>query len=120
MDNFMISLHNYLQTGGKKNEKLKDIYCGADKLPKGKKFGSIYECHKKGQIRLWGRLDLLKLMLKEHNDQREKIIKRYKENTTVKLDIFYSKELKKMNKKITEIKKEIKETEDALKKNGMN
>lgn len=113
----MLNLNNYLQTGGvKKNEKLKDVYCGADKLPKGKKYGSIYDCHKKGQIRLWGRLDMLKIMLKEHNEQRDKIVKRYKENTTVKLDIFYSKELKKINKKIAELKKQINETEIALEK----
>jgi hypothetical protein len=120
MDNFMINLHNYLQTGGKKNEKLKDMYCGADKLPKGKKFGSIYDCHKKGQIRLWGRLDLLKLMLKEKTKEANDIRKKINATPSYNLKESFEKVYDKVMKKINKIKKEIKETEEALKKNGMN
>lgn len=107
----------YLQTGGvKKNEKLKDVYCGADKLPKGKKYGSIYDCHKKGQIRLWGRLDMLKIMLNEKTEEakdlRKKISNTPSFNMKERLEKVYSKIVKKINK----IKKDIKETEIALEK----
>ena len=32
----------------------KEIYCGAKKVPKGKRLGSMKECAEKGQISYWG------------------------------------------------------------------
>jgi coenzyme F420-reducing hydrogenase delta subunit len=51
-------------------------------------------------ILLWSRLDLLNLTLKEYKIQREKM---------VELDIFDSKDLEDIDKKITEIEKNIKD-----------
>lgn len=33
---------------------MSNIYCGSDKLPKGKKYGTARQCAEKGQIRLYG------------------------------------------------------------------
>lgn len=33
---------------------MSNIYCGIDKIPKGKKIGSMKQCAEKNQIRYWG------------------------------------------------------------------
>lgn len=54
-----------------KKRKDNSIYCGGDKLPKGKVYGSLQQCINSGQIRLFGSIDKLNYEKKVINNAIE-------------------------------------------------
>ena len=106
---------------------MSDIHCGVNKVPKGKKLGSMLECAERGQIRYYGlkkidpkTLDAVKknktkpvtrekLFLKhsELNAKKKKLTQAIKDekNKTKKEKI--NKDMKKITVKVAEIVKDI-------------
>ncbi len=87
-----------------------DIYCGAKKVPKNKKLGSMVECAEKGQVMYWGVKKIDNRVLENVQGQKKVSLDKARTNK-IKLDT----RLKKMVKDLENAKD--KEKKQTLKKN---
>ncbi len=85
-----------------------NIYCGANKVPKNKKLGSMSECAKKGQIRLYGLKKTDPITFKYIKEEKAKAVKAVKD-----------KERERYNKIIAKIKKDIEKKKEVIKKENI-
>lgn len=97
-----------------------DIYCGAKKVPKNKKIGSMKECAEKGQVMYWGLKKIDTRVLENAQGQKKVSLDKARMNK-IKLDTRLKKLTKdldaaKTKEKKTTLKKEIDKTKKELDK----
>lgn len=118
VNNFMDDVIKSMNGGSKKSNKVpKDVYCGADKVPKGKKAGSLQQCMNRGEVRLWGKMDKLnynKEVIQYHADMAEK---RLQKSSGGRDSEFIMRTIVKFGKMLDKVNAEIKATKEALKNN---
>lgn len=103
---------NFIMPGQREYKLPKNKYCGAEKLPEGKEYGTFDQCSLAGQIRLWNRRDFLfqKLMVDENelNKMREKFKYAKDARIITKMDEYQDR--------IEELKEIIKDQKKEMKK----
>lgn len=97
-----------------------DIYCGAKKVPKNKKIGSMIECAEKGQVMYWG-LKKIDNRVMENIQIPKKVSLDKARTNKIKLDTRLKKMLKdlentKDKEKKQTLKKDIEKTKKDLEK----
>jgi hypothetical protein len=97
-----------------------DIYCGAKKVPKNKKLGSMVECAEKGQVMYWGVKKIDSRVLENTQGQKKVSLDKARTNK-IKLDTRLKKMVKdlenaKDKEKKQTIKKNIEKTKKELEK----
>ena len=97
-----------------------DIYCGAKKVPKNKKLGSMVECAEKGQVSYWGIKKIDNRVLENTQGQKKVSLDKARTNK-IKLDTRLKKMLKdlevaKDKEKKQSLKKDIEKTKKELEK----
>lgn len=97
-----------------------DIYCGAKKVPKNKKIGSMIECAEKGQVSYWG-LKKIDTRIMENIKSKKKLSLDKSRTNKIKLDTRLKKMLKdlesvKDKEKKQSLKKDIEKTKKELEK----
>jgi thiamine pyrophosphokinase len=86
-----------------------DIYCGAKKLPKNKRYGSMAECAEKGQVSYWGIKKIDSRVLENSKGQKKLSLDKAR-LAKIKLDT----RLKKLTKDLDSVKE--KEKKQTIKK----
>ncbi len=97
-----------------------DIYCGAKKVPKNKKIGSMVECAEKGQVMYWGLKKIDSKVMEKATTQKKVSLDKARTNK-IKLDTRLKKMMKdlensKDKEKKQTLKKDIEKTKKELEK----
>jgi paraquat-inducible protein B len=97
-----------------------DIYCGAKKVPKNKRIGSMVECAEKGQVMYWGLKKIDNRVMENVQSQKKVSLDKARTNK-IKLDTRLKKMLKdlenaKDKEKKQTLKKDIEKTKKELEK----
>lgn len=99
---------------------MSNIYCGVniDKIPKGKKLGSMEECAKKRQICLYGlrKIDSKTIKNIEKSESKNKLYKQYGKLMGEKNKLNKQISGEKSKIKLSELNKELKELEKNINK----
>jgi hypothetical protein len=112
---------------GKREYKLpKNLYCGAEELPDGKKYGTLEDCSYAGQVRLWNKYDITVQLIKSYETELEiakikimDVINSSHASTKYALLIIDIKnKIKELKKELKDLEKHRKETFEAMEKDN--